>query len=62
MPSSAVTEKQRALEALARLPADATIEDAMEQLYFLAKVQRGLEQVASGETMPHEEAKRRLLP
>jgi predicted transcriptional regulator len=62
MPSNAVSDKQRVLDALARLPADATIEDAMEQLYFLAKVQRGLEQVASGETVPHEEAKRRLLP
>jgi len=61
MPSEAVTEKQKVLEALARLPADATIEDAMEQLYFLAKVERGLDQIGSGETATHEEAKRRLL-
>ena len=53
--------KQRVLEAVEALPADATIEDAMERLYFLAKIQRGLEQADAGETMTHEEAKRRLL-
>ena len=61
MRSNLVSEKQKLLEALARLPADATIEDAMEQLYFLAKVERGLDQVASGETATHEEVKRRLF-
>jgi predicted transcriptional regulator len=53
--------KQRVLEAVEGLPADATIEDAMERLYFLAKIQRGLEQADAGDTMTHEEAKKRLL-
>jgi len=53
--------KQRVLEAVEALPADATIEDAMERFYFLAKIQRGLEQADAGETMTHEEAKKRLL-
>jgi len=53
--------KQRVLEAVEALPADATIEDAMERLYFLAKIQRGLEQADAGETLTHEEAKKRLL-
>jgi len=43
------------------LPEDATIEDAMEQLYFLAKVEEGLRQADAGQTASHEEAKRRLL-
>ncbi len=55
------TIKQRVLEAVEALPADATIEDAMERLYFLAKIQRGLEQADAGETLTHEEAKKRLL-
>ncbi len=55
------TMKQRVLEAVEALPADATIEDAMERLYFLAKVQRGLEQADAGDTLTHEEAKERLL-
>lgn len=53
--------KQRVLEAVEALPADATIEDAMERLYFLAKIQRGIEQADGGETISHEEAKKRLL-
>ena len=53
--------KQRVLEAVETLPADATIEDAMERLYFLAKIQRGLEQADAGDTVTHEEAKKRLI-
>jgi len=53
--------KQRVAEAVEALPADATIEDAMEHLYFLAKIQRGLEQANSGDTLTHQEAKERLL-
>lgn len=55
------TVKQRMMEAVESLPADATIEDAMERLYFLAKIQRGLEQADAGDTLTHEEAKERLL-
>ena len=33
--------KQLALKPIEDLPADATIEDAMQRLYFLAKIQRG---------------------
>ena len=55
------TVKQRVLEAVKALPADATIEDAMERLFFLAKIERGLEQADAGETLTHEEAKERLL-
>jgi hypothetical protein len=42
------------------LPEDATVEDAMERLYFLAKVERGLEQ-SEGKTISHEEVKARYL-
>jgi len=55
------TVKQRVLEAVEALPADATIEDAMERLCFLAKIQRGLDQADAGETSTHKEAKERLL-
>jgi predicted transcriptional regulator len=53
--------KPRVLEAVATLPADATIEDATERLYFLAEIQRGLEQADSGDTLTHQEAKDRIL-
>ncbi|MBK6422841.1 MAG: hypothetical protein IPI38_19450 [Gemmatimonadetes bacterium] len=59
MPSE--TTKDRLVEAMTQLPPDATIEQAMEHLYFLAKVDRGLQQADQGQTLSHEDAKRRLL-
>ncbi|MGY8799750.1 MAG: hypothetical protein ACKVG4_13350 [Longimicrobiales bacterium] len=59
MPDSKV--KSRVLDAVRGLPEDATVEDAMERLYFLAKVEEGERQADVGQTMSHEEAKRRVL-
>jgi predicted transcriptional regulator len=42
------------------LPEDATIEEAIERLLFLAKVERGLAQADAGETIAHEEVKERI--
>jgi len=55
------TSKRKALTAIAGLPADATIEDAIERLVLLAKIERGLAQVRNGEAIDHAEVKRRLL-
>jgi predicted transcriptional regulator len=54
------TDKERALEAIRTLPDGATIDEAIERLVFLAKVQEGLGQLDRGEGIPHEEVKRRL--
>jgi predicted transcriptional regulator len=55
------TAKQRVLDAVKKLPEDATVEEAMERLYFLAKVERGLEDAEAGRTVPHEEIRRRFI-
>jgi hypothetical protein len=55
------TAKERAVAALAKLPADATLEDAIERLVFLAKIEHGLAQVDRGKGIRHREATRRLL-
>jgi len=52
--------KDEIVRAIQELPDDATVEDAMERLYFLAKVERGLDQ-SEGETIPHKEIKARFL-
>ena len=52
--------KSEIVRAIQDLPDDATVEDAMERLYFLAKIERGLEQ-ADGETKSHAEIKARFL-
>lgn len=53
--------KKQVLETLEDLPSDATVEDAIERLYFLAKIQEGIRQAEAGQTVPHEVAKKRLL-
>jgi len=52
--------KQRVLEAVQQLPADATVEDAMERLYFLAKIERGIADADAGRIVSHDEVKRRF--
>ena len=53
--------KQKIVETVAHLPEDATVEDAIERLYFLAKIERGLAESESGQTIPHEDVKKRFL-
>ncbi len=55
-----MTAKEEILELLEQLPDDATIEDAIERLIILYKVQQGMEQLDDGEGIPHDEAKRRI--
>ena len=52
--------RDRMVEAIRELPADATVDDAIERLVFLAKIEEGLAQLDRGEGIPHEEVKRRL--
>ncbi len=55
-----MTTKERIIQAVEELPANATIEDAMERLLFLAKIERGLKQADAGETISHVEVKERM--
>jgi predicted transcriptional regulator len=52
--------KQKIVETVEHLPDDATVEDAMERLYFLAKIERGLEQTEAGDSVSHEDVKKRF--
>jgi predicted transcriptional regulator len=52
--------KHKIVEAVASLPDDATVEDAIERLYVLAKIERGLAQSDTGETLSHEDVKSRF--
>jgi predicted transcriptional regulator len=58
--SSPASSKERILEALRTLPPDATVDDAIERLVFMAKVEEGLAQLDAGQSVPHEEVKRRF--
>lgn len=52
--------KPAIVRAIQDLPDDATVEDAMQRLYLLAKIERGLEQ-SEGETISHEDSKTKFL-
>jgi predicted transcriptional regulator len=56
-----MTDKQAALKSLEGLSDDASVEDAIERLYVVAKVCEGLRELDAGKTVPHDEVKRRLL-
>lgn len=48
------------IQAIRDLPADATVEDAMERLYLIEKIERGVAQAESGQTIKQEEARQRM--
>ena len=54
------TNRDRILDALQDLPGDATYDDAIERLVFLAKIEAGLAELDEAKGVSHEEAKRRL--
>lgn len=54
------TVKQQILKVIQELPDDATTEDALDRLYLLYKVERGISQADRGELISQEEARRRL--
>lgn len=54
------TSREQIIEALQDLPGDATFDDAIERLIFLAKIDAGLAELDEGKGVPHDEVKRQL--
>lgn len=52
--------RDRIIDALRDLQPNCSVEDAIERLVFLAKIEEGLAQLDRGEGIPHDEVKRRL--
>jgi predicted transcriptional regulator len=52
--------KQQMLKAIEALPDDANIEDALERLYLLYKIDRGMKQADAGDLISQEEARQRM--
>ena len=50
---AAETVKQQILQVVERLPDTATLEDAIERLCFLEKVEEDIRQSNAGETVTH---------
>jgi hypothetical protein len=52
--------KEKVLQAVQNLPEDASIEDAMEHLLFLSKIERGIREADQRQTIPHSQVKERM--
>ncbi len=52
--------KQQMLKAIEELPDDANIVDALERLYLLYKIDRGIKQADAGELISQEESRQRM--
>ena len=55
-----MTDKEKMLKSVQELPDDATYEDGMEKLFFLSKIERGLEQADQGKTLTNNIVRERL--
>jgi len=52
--------KQQVLKVIEDLPDDAGVEEALDRLYLLYKVERGLRQADRGELLTQEEVRERM--
>lgn len=55
-----VLTKAQVLKSLETLPDDATIEDIIDHLYFIYKVERGLQASEVGDLLTQEEVEERV--
>ena len=59
-PMTETTVRDQVLRAVLEMPSDVTFEEVMERVYMLQKIERGRQQIAAGQGIPHEEAKRQM--
>lgn len=55
------TAKEAAREIIEHLPEQATWDDIMYELYVKQKIEEGLDDIAAGRTIAHEQVKAELL-
>ena len=52
--------KPQILKAIEELPDDASLEDAIDRLYLLYKIDKGIRQADRGELLSQDEARQRM--
>ncbi len=55
-----VLDKGKIIDSLHSLPEKTTIEEAMNRLYLLAKIEKGIGQSDKGQCISNEEAKEKM--
>ena len=52
-----MTDKQAVIDALSRLPENASLEEITEELHLMAAIRQGRADIAAGRSKGHEEVK-----
>lgn len=55
-----MSQKELVLDAIQELPDDASIDQIADRVKFLAAIQKGINDIDRGDTVPHEEIKKQL--
>ena len=55
-----MTQKELVLDAIRELPNDCSLEEISKRVEFLAGIQKGIDQLDRGESIPHDEIKKQL--
>lgn len=55
-----VLDKKELLHSLDGLPERVAVEEAMERLFLLSKIERGCQEADAGKVLSHQEAERRM--
>ncbi len=51
-------KRDKAIETIKELPPEFDLDDLIERLIFVDKVEKGLKQLDEGKTVPHDEVKK----
>lgn len=57
---SETTLKQKVIDSIEKLPQDASLDDIMERIYFIHKIEVGLKQSKQGDVISHKEVLKRI--
>lgn len=55
-----MSQKELVLEAIQELPDDASLDQIADRVEFMAAIQKGIDDIDRGDTIPHEEVKKQL--
>lgn len=50
-------KREKVMETVKELPHEFDLEELIERLVFVEKVEKGLQQIGEGKTVPHEQVK-----
>jgi predicted transcriptional regulator len=53
-------KREKAIETVKELPQEFDLEDLIERLVFVEKVEKGLQQIDDGKTVTHDEVKQKI--